>query len=191
VARPVLNGEKDIVIGVRDETSDKVLVRIPGKKLLKFIAQLVVQSPIPDLNSGLRCFKKSIIKQYLHLLPDGFSASTTSTLLMMKRRYRLGYESIITKERIGTSSVKILRDGWSILQLIFRILILFEAFNFFTTLALIQIVTASIYGFYTAIVNKMGFPILAATIFISGILTFFMGLICDQIVSLRKERFEK
>jgi hypothetical protein len=143
------------------------------------------------LNSGLRCFKKSIIKQYLHLLPDGFSASTTSTLLMMKRRYRLGYESIITKERIGTSSVKILRDGWSILQLIFRILILFEAFNFFTTLALIQIVTASIYGFYTAIVNKMGFPILAATIFISGILTFFMGLICDQIVSLRKERFEK
>lgn len=190
VVAPVLAGDKEVVIGVRDKSSDSVLVRLPGKMLLKIIAELVARSPVPDLNSGMRCIRKDVIKRYLHLLPDGFSASSTTTLLMMKRGYRIGYVGIVTEKRIGTSTVKIFRDGWATLQLILRILILFEAFNFFMILALLQIIPALIYGITLVLVNRMGFPIMASTVLISGILTFFMGIICDQIVALRKERFE-
>lgn len=190
VVAPVLAGDKEVVIGIRDKSSDSVLTRLPGKMLLKIIAELVARSPVPDLNSGMRCIKKNVIKRYLHLLPDGFSASSTTTLLMMKRGYRIGYVSIVTEKRIGNSTVKIFRDGWATLQLIMRILILFEAFNFFMILAIVQIIPALIYGISMLIINRMGFPISASTVLISGILTFFMGIICDQIVALRKERFE-
>lgn len=190
VAWPVLNGEKDVVIGVRDKSSDQVMVRMPGKLLLTAIAVLVAREPVPDLNSGLRCFRKEVINKYLHLLPDGFSASTTTTLLMMKRGYLIGYQPISTQRRFGKSTVKIFRDGWRTLQLIMRILILFEAFNFFTILAMLQVIPGTIYGVTKSFTQGLGFPTLASTVVISGVLTFFMGIICDQIVALRQEKFE-
>ena len=190
IVKPVLEGEKDAVIGVRAAGSDVSPDRLPGKILLKWAAQMVVRGQVPDLNSGLRAFRSDVIRKYLHLLPNGFSASSTSTLLMMKRGYRLGYISIMTKQRTGTSTVRILRDGLETMQLIFRILILFESFRFFTLLGLVQFVPAAIYGLYMALRLKGGLPTLSATVMISGVLTFFMGVICDQIIELRKERFE-
>ena len=190
VVQPVLDGEKDAVIGVRTKTSAITRNRLPGKWTLRFIAEVIVRHKIPDLNSGLRCFKREVIIRYLHLLPDGFSASTTSTILMMKRGYRIGYEDIIAVARKGSSSVRIVSDGLKAIQLMLRLLILFEAFGFFALLSMLQIIPGLIYGIVVAIRQSQGFPVLAATIIISGVLTFFMGLLCDQVVALRKERFE-
>ena len=191
VVAPVINGEKDAMVGARTKDSPVRFRRMPGKWILKFIAERIVRAKIPDLNSGLRCFRRSVIMRYLHLLPDGFSASTTSTILMFKRGYRMGYVDILAPERIGTSSVRILRDGWGAVQLMVRILVLFEAFGFFTLLSIIQLLPGLIYGIMMACLTGKGIPVLAALMIISGLLTFFMGLICDQIVSLRKERFEE
>lgn len=191
VVKPVFEGAVDMVIGIRKKGSDVKMDRVPGKLLLKIIAEIIVRDKVPDLNSGLRCFKLDIIKRYLHLLPDGFSASATSTLLMMKRGYRIGYEEIVSNKRTGVSTVRILMDGLKALQLLLRTLILFEAFAFFTILSLLQIIPGTIYGFYIAFVYSRGFPTFASTIIISGVLTFFMGIICDQITELRKEKFEE
>ena len=188
---PILNGEKDVVVGARGKESDVRLLRVPGKYVLKLASQFVAGEKIPDLNSGLRCFKKQMIVKYLHLLPDGFSASTTSTLLSIKRGYRLGYVQITTNKREGQSTVKIFRDGPRILKLILRIFVLFDAFKFFTVLAMVQIIPALLYGIIIGLKNKFGFPTLAATVIISGVLTFFMGIITDQIVAIRHERFEQ
>ena len=190
IVQPVLDGEKDAVIGARTKTSAVTRNRLPGKWILKTIAELIVRHKIPDLNSGLRCFRREVIIRYLHLLPDGFSASTTSTILMMKRGYRIGYEDIIAVARKGSSSVKMIRDGLMAIQLMLRLLILFEAFGFFTFLAMLQVIPGLVYGTIVAVSQGQGFPVLAATVIISGVLTFFMGLLCDQVVALRKERFE-
>lgn len=190
VAEPVLSGEKDVAIGVREKGSDNGRGRLPGKLILKLVAQFVAGTKVPDLNSGLRCFRADVIRRYMHLLPDGFSASSTSTLLMIKRGYRVGYVPIVTQPRKGKSSVRILRDGFLALHLILRILILFEAFKFFTILSLLQIISGMIYGTHLAITKKMGFPTLAAIVVISGVLTFFMGIISDQISEFRKDKFE-
>jgi glycosyltransferase involved in cell wall biosynthesis len=191
IVEPVLQGEQDAVIGVRRYTFKENPDRFPGKLILNFVAELIARRKVPDLNSGLRCFRLNIIKKYLHLLPDGFSASTTSTLLMMKRGYRVGYVDIVTKKRAGKSTVKIFQDGYRAVQLMLRILVLFEAFGFFTTMSLLQIIPGMIYGFYIAFSVQKGFPTLASIIVISGIFTFFMGVICDQITELRKEKFEE
>jgi glycosyltransferase involved in cell wall biosynthesis len=190
VAKPVLQGEKDAVIGIRAKGSDVSIERLPGKMILKWAAQFIVRGRVPDLNSGLRAFRLDVIKRYLHLLPDGFSASSISTILMMKRGYRLGYVDIVTRHRKGQSTVQILRDGMKALQLLLRMLILFEAFIFFTAVSILLFVPGFVYGLYIAMTVKLGLPVLAATLMLSGVLTFLLGVICDQITELRKERFE-
>jgi glycosyltransferase involved in cell wall biosynthesis len=190
IIQPVLEDKMDAVIGARGKESDVRMDRLPGKMILKFVAELIVGESIPDLNSGLRCFRSEVIKRYLHLLPDGFSASTTSTLLMKKRGYRLNFVGITANKRKGKSSVNIVYDGLITLGLIMRILILFNALPFFTILGLLQIISGLTYGLLSAIINEAPFSVLASTLIISGTLTFFMGLLCDQITELRKERLE-
>jgi len=190
VAAPVLSGQADAVIGVRGKGSAVQRERVPGKILLGWVARFVTRQRIPDLNSGLRCFRRDVIGRYLHLLPDQFSASTTSTLLMLKRGYRLEYAPILTRARVGTSSVKMLRDGLRTLKLILRIIVLFEAFRVFATLGLALLIPGLVYGFHVAITRGQGFPTLAGTAVLSGVLTFFMGIVADQVTELRKERFE-
>jgi glycosyltransferase involved in cell wall biosynthesis len=189
IVQPVLEEKMDIVIGARGKGSDVKMDRLPGKMLLKFVAETIVGDFIPDLNSGLRCFNSEVIKRYLHLLPEGFSASTTSTLLMKKRGYRMKFINIITNKRTGKSSVNMLHDGLATLGLIMRILILFNALPFFSLLSILQIVPGLLWGLWY-IMDGQGLSVFASTLIISGLLTLFMGLICDQITELRKERLE-
>ncbi|MGE0480113.1 MAG: glycosyltransferase family 2 protein [Phycisphaerae bacterium] len=190
VARPILDGDADMVIGVRGADSARQRDRAAGKWVLNFVARAVSGEHIPDLNSGLRCFQRDVIMRYLHLLPDTFSASTTSTLLMLKRGYRVGYVPIVAAARIGKSTVKIVSDGLRTLQLIVRIVVLFEAFRVFTLLGMGLFIPGLLYGIVVALLKGQGFPTLAGTAVISGVLTFFIGIVADQVVELRKERFE-
>ena len=190
VVAPVLADEKDAVIGVRGADSHRQTARLPGKMVLKWVAQMVARAPIPDLNSGLRAFRRDVILRYCHLLPDAFSASSTSTLLMMKRGYRIGYVPILVGERIGKSTVKMLRDGGRTIHLMLRILMLFDAFAFFCAMAGVQLLTGVVYSAWIIGIAGRGLPVLGAVMLISGILTFFMGLLCDQVSALRLERLE-
>jgi glycosyltransferase involved in cell wall biosynthesis len=191
VVAPVIGEEADVVIGVRGAESAAQRQRVPGKLVLHAVARVVSGERIPDLNSGLRCFRREVLLRYLHLLPDGFSASTTSTLLMLKRGHRVGYVPIVAKERIGTSTVRIVSDGLRTLQLIVRIVVLFEAFRVFTVLGLGLLIPSLTYGLAVAAIRGQGFPTLAGTAVIAGLLTFFIGIVADQVVELRKERFEE
>ena len=189
VVEPVLAGDKDAVIGVRPQGSGEASRR-SGKWILNVVAEMIVAGKVPDLNSGMRCFDRSVIRRYSHLLPDGFSASATSTLLMMKRGYRLGYVEIGYRKRSGHSTVRPVHDGLRTLQILVRMLVLFEAFAFFTLLSVLQVVPGVLYGVFIALRNNEGLPILASTVILIGLLTFFIGLLADQITELRKEKLE-
>lgn len=187
------NGEHfqaDACIGVRQRGSVQTLTRLPGKFLLEMVAKSLTGTDIPDLNSGLRAFRREVIERYLHLLPDGFSASSTSTIVMIKRGYRLVYVPINTLPRTGTSTVRFIRDGIGTWRLILNIVILFDAFKIFGLLSLLQIAFSLIYGLVKTFTVGAGFPVFAGVIFISGVITFFMALIADQISAMRQERFE-
>ena len=102
----------------------------------------------------------------------------------------MGYGPIVVKARIGTSTVKMFSDGFRTMQLILRIVVLFEALRVFATLGIALVVPGVIYGVIRALIEGRGIPTLAGTAIIAGLLTFFMGIIADQVVELRKERFE-
>jgi len=190
VALPVITGEQDAVVGVRGQGSARQIDRVAGKALLTFVARFLVGQPIPDLNSGLRCFPVDLIRRYAHLLPNGFSASTTSTLCLVERGYRVGYVPIKARRREGQSKVRLISDGLGTLRLIFRLVVLFNALKVFTLLGLSLVIPGLIYGVIVALEKGAGFPTLAGTAIIAGLLTIFIGVVADQVTELRKERFE-
>jgi glycosyltransferase involved in cell wall biosynthesis len=190
IVGPVQRQECDAVLGMRGRGSAHVVKRMPGKWVLRVVSQIVARRKIPDLNCGFRCFRTEVIRRYLHILPNGFSASATSTLLMIKRGYRVQFCPIQTKMRVGTSTVKMFRDGFNTLKLISRIMILFDAFLFFTVLAAMQIIPAIIYSIIVMLNKHNGIPVLGALVFISGFLTFAIGLLSAQISEIRHELFE-
>jgi glycosyltransferase involved in cell wall biosynthesis len=191
VARQAIEQRQDMVIGIRGPDSDRQRERVFGKFLLKIAARLISGEHIPDLNSGLRCFRRDVIIRYLHLLPDGFSASSTSTLMMLKGHYRVGYVPIVTNARLGKSTVHVVLDGLRTVQLVLRIVVLFEAFKVFSILGLALLVPGLIYGVIVALARREGFPTLAGTAVIAGLLTFYLAILADQVAELRKERFEQ
>ena len=162
-----------------------------GKFLLKLVAQGTAGRAIPDINCGLRVFRRDVIARYLHLLPDGFSASTTSTLLMLKRQYRVRFHEVVAPRRAGQSSVRQLRDGLSALHLIARIVMLFNALRVFSAIASVLGLVGLVYGTVVAVKHGLGFPVLAALLVIVALQIFLLGLIGDQISALRLEQLEE
>jgi len=178
-------------IGVRTRGSAVEGRRVLGKTILGFFVQLVAGRRLLDINCGLRVVRRSVLRRYLHLLPDGFSASITSMLLMLKRGYRVEFVPVQTRPRTGTSTVRILRDGLLAIQTSLRILVLFQAFQAFTAVSTLLFVVGSVYGTAMAIIFRRGFPALASVLVLSGVIIFFMGLLTDQVVALRMERLEE
>jgi hypothetical protein len=181
----------DALFGARTTDSAVVKSRVAGKAVLAFVARFVVEQKIPDINCGLRIFKRTGFVPYLPLLPDGFSASTTSTLLYMKRNKHLRFHPVITGDRAGTSSVRQVRDGLRTLHLMMRVLVLFSAFRAFTIASICFGSVGTAYGMFWAIVTGRGFPVLASVFILAGVIIFFMGILCDQISALRIELLER
>lgn len=186
-----VTGQYDAVFGARTAGSDVVKSRVPGKLVLKQIARFVVSQPIPDINCGLRVFRRELLTGYLPLLPDGFSASTTSTLLFIKRRRHFAFRPVTTGARTGTSTVKQVRDGMRTIHLMIRILFLFSAFKTFSLTAALFFAPGAIYGVATALLVGQGIPVLAALLMLAGIIIFCFGIVSDQISALRIDLLER
>jgi glycosyltransferase involved in cell wall biosynthesis len=190
VSKTMITEDLDYCIGVREESSDQTLGRALGKRVLRLAVVMAAGQAVRDFNSGLRGFKKDVIRRYIHLLPRGFGASTTTTLLMIERGY-LGKEvPITTRHRIGISSVNPISDGLKTLLLVLRIFLLFKALQFFGGIGLVFILVGAIYGVAKAMTVGLGFPVLSSIVIIFGIQAIFFGLLADQISALRREKFE-
>jgi glycosyltransferase involved in cell wall biosynthesis len=190
LAQVIVKKDLDWCVGARGSDSYQERERVFGKFLLGLAVRIVTMRKVPDYNSGLRGYKSEVIKRYLHLLPKGFGASTTMTLIMLERGYYGEDIPIIQRKRIGKSSVKIFRDGILTLMIILRIFLLFKPLRFFGSAGIIFILGGLIYGVPKAIQTRTGFPVMAALTIILGVQAFFFGLLADQISQSRLERFE-
>jgi glycosyltransferase involved in cell wall biosynthesis len=181
----------DMVVGSRGTGAFKHLKRAPGKLILHALANLLSGRRIPDLNSGLRIVRRPILMQYLHLLPNGFSASTTTTMVFIMRNYVVTYVDIKVNARIGNvSQVKMLRDGIKTCLLILNMLVLFNPQKFFLMVSALFLGVGTVYGLYKICVNEFGLSVGSMLFFYVGFSSFFFGLICEQISRMRLERME-
>src|SRR5512142_2111998 len=133
--------DNDMVVGARGKGSHAPMLRRPGKWLLSLVANYLAETKIPDLNSGFRAFRRDVALRFLHLLPNGFSFTTTLTLACFKEGYNTAYVPITTTPRVGKSTVSPIRDGFNTIMLIIRIIALFDPIKVFlpTSIALFLI----------------------------------------------------
>jgi glycosyltransferase involved in cell wall biosynthesis len=170
----------DMVVGAR--TGDVVqipLIRRPGKWLITQLAKYLSQQDIPDLNSGLRVFRKDVALRFLPLYPDGFSFTTTITLAMMTNRYRVKFIPINYHRRIGTSSIKA-SDFINFTILIIRICACFKPLNVFVPPALVMMLLGLVKGTRDYWVEHH-IGLVAAALVLTGIQMIFIGLLADLI----------
>jgi len=181
----------DMVVGVRDPQSDAPMSRRPGKFILSAFADFLAGQRIPDLNSGLRIVRRSILLKYVHLMPRGFSFSTTSTFALLKTHRRIKWIPITVQKRVGISTVRQWRHGPQTLMLILRLSVLFEPLKVFLSVAAVLFLLCML-SLAIDIVYSGGFNVGDTTVILSvaTLLVFMFGLLCDQVAALRREIHE-
>jgi len=181
--------EYDMVVGQRTKGGHNAWIRRPGKWLLGKIANFLVGQKIPDLNSGLRAYQKSLLLKLIHLMPDGFSFSTTSTVAYYSMNFRIKYIPIKIRPRIGTSTVKQIRHGAETILLMLRLIVLFNPLKIFMPVSLTIVGTGLAYQIF--IILREGWHVRGGAIvaLIAGVQSFLFGLMIDQISSIRREKY--
>lgn len=180
--------EYDMVIGERSNTSFQVKRRKAGKRLIRKVGEYLVEQKLPDYNSGFRGFHRETISALLHLMPNGFSFSTTSTLAFLKEGYNIGTIPIEVEARMGRkSNVKVVKDGSKTLLLLFRIIMLFNPLKVFFPASVISFLIGVGFGIVGFILYDR-FSNGAVVLTMMGMFLFFIGLIADQVSILNRRK---
>jgi glycosyltransferase involved in cell wall biosynthesis len=176
----------DMVVGARTGKQVNIpLFRRPAKWFLTQLANYLSECNIPDLNSGLRVFKKELIERFFGLLPDGFSFTTTVTIAALTNGYLVKFVPINYYERKGESSIKPLRDFLGFTSLVVRLIVYFKPLNFFLPASLILLVI----GLSKALVDFLHqnyFGIGAAIVILAAVQIGFLGLLADLVLKRTK-----
>lgn len=180
----------DMVVGERTRLLHSPLWRMPGKWLLTFMARYLTKKNIPDLNSGLRLVRKDVIEKYIHLCPSGFSFSTTITMALHSRGYRVGYVPIEVQKRkdVGAGTVSV-RTGLDTIILILRLSTLFNPLRIFLPASFMIAGVGVLWGIPYALAGR-GVSVGSMLAVSIAVLLFALGLISDQISALRLEKYE-
>lgn len=182
--------EYDLVVGQRPGMIHSQLWRMPGKWMLNWLANYLAGRRIPDLNSGMRVFRNEVIRRYMHLCPDGFSFSTTSTLVFFNRGYTVTYVPITIRQRYReTKSTIKLSTGFDTFVLILRLASLFQPLRVYVPASVFFVVLGILWGLPYMLLQR-GVSVGALLLLITGLLLFFFGLLSDQVAQLRLEKYE-
>ncbi len=171
----------DMVVGARTGTNVAIpLVRRPAKKILNVLANVLTGQDIPDLNSGLRIFKKEIAERFMHLFPSGFSFTTTITLAMLNADYLVKFVPVDYFKREGSSKIRPIRDTYGFLLLILRITTYFNPLKIFLPLSLLLLV-ASCGTAASDLRHAEGLSDKTVILSLSTGILFLVGLLADSI----------
>lgn len=184
--------EYDLVIGSRSFNRMEYLHRNLANKFYSRLAAYLTEQKIPDLTSGFRAFKRKYLLAFLHLFPNRFSYPTTSTLSFIKAGLNVGFCPIKTRKRISKSKVKIFRDGFKFFLIILKIIVLFHPFRIFFPISVVSFILGVISGILSIKAEgRLHIPNSATILFVSSVFIFLMGLISEQIASLKMEFLDK
>src|SRR5438128_11697914 len=149
----------DQVVGARtSEEGTQRLLRVPAKWLIRRLASYLLRTPIPDLNSGFRAFRRDVGLQFMNVLPDGFSCVTTITMAFIANGYDVRYVPISYAKRAGSSKFRPWRDTKRYLTQVVRMIVGYEPLRIFVPAAL-ALVALSIVGFVHDAVTDIGFGV--------------------------------
>lgn len=173
----------DLVVGARQRGSQASFPRAMANGLYNKLASYMTGRKVEDLTSGFRAVRACKFREFLYLLPNGFSYPTTSTMAFFRAGYSVCYEPIHAANRVGYSHLRPLKDGVRFLIIIFKVGSLYSPLKLFgPAAALLFILGAGWYGYTLLALSR--FTNMSALLFTSSMMVFLMGLISEQITML-------
>jgi glycosyltransferase involved in cell wall biosynthesis len=179
-------GDYDLVIGARSKATQATHARRFGNGALNGLASYLTGRDIPDLTSGFRAARRGCLREFLHLLPNGFSTPTTTTLAFIKAGYNVAFEPTEAQQRVGTSKIRLARDGAKFLMIILKIVTIFSPLRIFVPLAAAAFALGVGYGIWNVVLYAR-IPNGSVLLILFAVVVFLVGLVSEQISSLRFE----
>jgi glycosyltransferase involved in cell wall biosynthesis len=176
----------DLVIGARSADSQASAARRFGNAVLNWIAGYLTERPIPDLTSGFRAARREQLLEFLHLLPNGFSTPTTTTLAFIKAGYSVRFEPVEARPRQGTSKIRLGPDGVSFLLILLKVITIFSPLRIFLPISAGAFLVGAAYAVWT-IVTQSHVTNSSVLLILLSVVIFLVGLVSEQISSLRFE----
>ena len=180
-------GEYDLVVGARGGLTDQAsTARHIGNNVLNWLAAYLTGRPIPDLTSGMRAARTSGLREFLHLLPNGFSTPTTTTLAFVKAGYSVRFEPITVGARLGKSKIKLVSDGARFFLILVKVITVFSPLRIFLPISAAAFVLGAAYGIWTT-VTRHDITDSAVLLLVLSVVIFLVGLVSEQISTMRSE----
>jgi glycosyltransferase involved in cell wall biosynthesis len=179
-------GEFDLVIGARSAATQASQARRFGNTALNRFASYLTGREIPDLTSGFRGGRRDCLREFLHLLPNGFSTPTTTTLAFIKAGYNVAFEPTDARQRAGQSKIRFARDGVKFFIIILKIVTLFSPLRVFLPISLTAFLIGAGYAAWT-IVTQSHVTNSSVLLIMLAVIVFLVGLVSEQISAMRFE----
>ncbi|MDY6449402.1 glycosyltransferase family 2 protein [Acinetobacter faecalis] len=173
----------DLVVGARQKGSQASVGRGIANKFYNNLATYMTEHKVEDLTSGFRAVRAEKFREFIYLLPNGFSYPTTSTMAFFRAGYSICYVPIHASQRIGKSHIKPLRDSIRFFLIIFKIATLYSPLKMFFPIAIVLFLMGSGWYGYT-LYEYHRFTNMSALFYTGSIMIFLMGLISEQITAL-------
>jgi glycosyltransferase involved in cell wall biosynthesis len=180
-------GQYDLVVGARSNSTQATGVRRAGNALLNAIAGYLAERPIPDLTSGFRAARREHLLEFLHLLPNGFSTPTTTTLAFLRAGYSVHFEPVDAGVRQGQSKIRLGADGLQFFLILLKVITIFSPMRIFLPLSAASFALGGLYAIWT-IATQSHVTNSSVLLILLSVIIFLVGLVSEQISSLRFER---
>ncbi len=179
-------GEFDLVIAARSPATHATKLRRLGNNALNRFASYLTGRRIPDLTSGFRAARREHLLEFLHLLPNGFSTPTTTTLAFIKAGYNVAFEAVEAQQRVGESKIKLASDGAKFFLIVLKIVTIFSPLRVFVPIAAAAFLVGAAYGIWNVAVHTR-IPNGAVLLILFAVVVFLVGLVSEQVSALRFE----
>ncbi len=176
----------DLVVGSRSGPTQSSIPRRLGNAVLNGLASYLTQQRIPDLTSGFRAARRECLGEFIHLLPNGFSTPTTTTLAFIKAGYNVAFEPVEARPRVGTSKIRLASDGARFFLILLKVITLFSPLRIFLPISVASFVLGTLYGLWNVTFHAR-IPNGSVLLILFAVVVFLVGLISEQISALRLE----
>ena len=180
--------EYDLVVGARSGATHASLIRRIGNATLNAIASYLTERPIPDLTSGLRAARRDCLVEFLHLIPNGFSTPTTTTLAFMKAGYSVRFEPVAAARRSspGDSKIRLSSDSVGFVLILLKVITIFSPLRIFVPISAATFFLGAAYAAWT-IATQSHVTNSSVLLILLSVVILLVGLVSEQISSLRFE----
>jgi len=181
----------DQVVGARTtEEGSHRIARVPAKWFIRRLAEWLSNTKIPDLNSGFRAFRRDVVRQFLHLLPDGFSHVTTLTMAFLANGYSVRYVDIPYAKRSGKSKFRFVADTRLYLQQVTRMVMMWNPLRVLTPVAAVLFLIGFGKVVYDIFDKNFRMGTNTLLIMVAAGLIFVVALLADLVVQVSRPRLE-